>query len=54
MSAVSGTVYEECGVFAIYGNKMTDAAMQTYIGLYALQHRGQESCGIVVNDRCVF
>lgn len=31
-----------------------DVAMQTYLGLYALQHRGQESCGIVVNDRGVF
>lgn len=31
-----------------------DVAMQAYLGLYALQHRGQESCGIVVNDRGVF
>lgn len=54
MSAVSGNIHEECGVFAIYSNKTIDAAMQTYIGLYALQHRGQESCGIVVNDRGVF
>ena len=48
------SIHEECGVFAIYCNKSMDAAMQTYIGLYALQHRGQESCGIVVNDRGVF
>lgn len=54
MSAVSGSIHEECGVFAIYGNKTTDAAIQNYIGLYALQHRGQETCGIVVNDWCVF
>lgn len=54
MSAVSGGIHEECGVFAIYSDKTIDAAMQTYIGLYALQHRGQESCGIVVNDRGVF
>lgn len=54
MIAVSGGIHEECGVFAIYSNKTIDAAMQTYIGLYALQHRGQESCGIVVNDRGVF
>src|ERR1044071_10054522 len=36
---------EECGVFGIYGH--ADAARLTYLGLYALQHRGQESCGIV-------
>lgn len=34
----------ECGVFAVYGHK--DAAMLTYYGLFALQHRGQESAGI--------
>ena len=54
MRAVSGGIHEECGVFAIYSDKTIDAAMQTYIGLYALHHRGQESCGIVVNDRGVF
>ncbi len=37
---------EECGVFGIYGH--SEAARLTYLGLYALQHRGQESCGIVV------
>jgi len=47
-------IHEECGVFAIYSKETTDVAVQTYIGLYALQHRGQESCGIVVNDRGVF
>ncbi len=47
-------IHEECGVFAIYSKEMSDVALQTYIGLYALQHRGQESCGIVVNDRGVF
>src|SRR5213078_1576792 len=36
---------EECGVFGIYGHP--EAARMTYLGLYALQHRGQESCGIV-------
>ena len=35
---------EECGVFAIYNN--VDAAINTTLGLHALQHRGQESCGI--------
>ena len=39
---------EECGVFGIYDHP--DAAQMTYYGLYALQHRGQESCGIAVND----
>jgi len=47
-------IHEECGVFAIYSPETTDVAVQTYMGLYALQHRGQESCGIVVNDRGVF
>lgn len=40
---------EKCGVFGIYGHK--DAAQLTYLGLYALQHRGQESAGIAVSDR---
>ena len=47
-----GRPREECGVFAIYGHE--EAAKLTYFGLYALQHRGQESAGIVVSDRnCV-
>ena len=41
---------EECGVFGIYDNDGLDCARLTYYGLYALQHRGQESCGIAVND----
>lgn len=40
---------EECGVFAIY-DPDSDCARTTYYGLYALQHRGQESCGIAVNN----
>ena len=40
--------HEECGVFGIYGH--TDAANLTYLGLYALQHRGQESAGIASTD----
>jgi amidophosphoribosyltransferase len=40
--------HEECGVFGIYGH--ADAANLTYLGLYALQHRGQESAGIVSTD----
>jgi amidophosphoribosyltransferase len=39
---------DECGVFGIYGH--AEAARLTYLGLYALQHRGQESCGIVSSD----
>jgi len=40
---------DECGVFGIFGH--TEAANMTYLGLYALQHRGQESAGIVSSDR---
>ena len=39
---------EECGIFAVYGHE--EAAKLAYFGLYALQHRGQESAGIVVSD----
>ena len=39
---------EKCGIFAVIGHE--DAAKLTYFGLYALQHRGQESAGIVVSD----
>ncbi len=49
-----GKIHEECGVFGIYSPEKTDVATTTYYGLFALQHRGQESCGIVVNDRGVF
>lgn len=49
-----GSIHEECGVFAVYSKESTDVAMEAYLGLYALQHRGQESCGIVVNDCGVF
>ena len=42
-------VHEECGVFGIY-NRAGDCARDTYYGLYALQHRGQESCGIAANN----
>src|SRR3954449_7764913 len=39
---------EECGVFGIFGH--AEAANMTYLGLYALQHRGQESAGIASSD----
>src|ERR1022692_4676254 len=42
-------LHEECGVFAIYGHP--EASNLTYLGLYALQHRGQESAGIATSDR---
>ena len=43
--------HEECGVFGIYdAGNLTDIVADTYYGLYALQHRGQESCGMAIND----
>ena len=42
---------EECGVFGIYARDNRDCARLAYDALYALQHRGQESCGIVLNDQ---
>jgi amidophosphoribosyltransferase len=39
---------DECGVFGIFGN--VEASKLTYLGLYALQHRGQESAGIAASD----
>lgn len=41
-------LHEECGVFGVYGHD--DAAALTALGLHALQHRGQEACGIVTTD----
>ena len=49
-----GSVHEECGVFGLYARKNLPAADLVMGGLLALQHRGQESCGIVVNDDGVF
>ncbi|MCD6159721.1 MAG: amidophosphoribosyltransferase [Kosmotoga sp.] len=40
---------DECGVFGIYGDQDPGISRLTYYGLYALQHRGQESCGIAVS-----
>ena len=45
-----GKPREECGVFAVYGHE--DAARIAFFGLFALQHRGQESAGIAVADGC--
>lgn len=41
-------MYEKCGVFGVYG--LENAAEITYLGLFSLQHRGQESAGIVTSD----
>ena len=41
--------HDECGVFGVHGHP--EAANITYLGLYALQHRGQESAGIVSVER---
>lgn len=53
MSEING-IHEECGVMGVYAPEQTNVAGITYYGLYALQHRGQESCGIVVNDDGLF
>ena len=47
-------LHEECGVFGAFSKETSDLASLAYYGLYALQHRGQESAGIVVNDDGVF
>ena len=47
-------LHEECGVFGVYAPETTSVASTTYYGLYSLQHRGQESCGIVVCDDGLF
>ncbi len=45
---------EECGVFGVYSKQTCDLASLGYYALFALQHRGQESAGIAVNDDGVF
>lgn len=45
------SIHEECGVFGIFNrNREHDAVQETYLALYALQHRGQVSCGIAVRN----
>lgn len=44
-------LHEECGVFGIYSPKQADLASDCYYALFALQHRGQESAGITVNEK---
>ena len=48
------SIHEECGVFGVFSTRQEDVASLVYYGLFSLQHRGQESCGIVVNDDGVF
>ena len=45
---------EECGVLGLWAAENRDLAALAYYGLYALQHRGQESAGIALNDDGVF
>ena len=47
-------IHEECGVFGVYSEQTADVASLAYYALYSLQHRGQESAGIAVNDDGVF
>ncbi|MFW5633248.1 MAG: amidophosphoribosyltransferase, partial [Acetivibrio ethanolgignens] len=47
---IEGELHEECGVFGAYDLDHQDVASSIYYGLFALQHRGQESCGIAVSD----
>lgn len=54
MTPLTSGFHEECGVFGVFAKEKTNVAATTYYGLFALQHRGQESCGIVVNDDGVF
>lgn len=53
MSIVS-CLHEECGVFGVFAPEPADVASLCYYGLFSLQHRGQEGCGISVNDDGVF
>ena len=48
------SIHEECGVFGVFAPKQMEVCDLVYYGLYALQHRGQESCGIVVCDDGLF
>ncbi len=48
---MNGLIHEECGIFGVYDRTAShDLARETYYGIFSLQHRGQESCGIAIND----
>ncbi len=47
---MNNSLREECGVFGVFSAERSDVTSTAYYGLFALQHRGQESCGIAVND----
>ncbi|NLJ96491.1 MAG: amidophosphoribosyltransferase [Clostridiales bacterium] len=49
-SNFSSELHEECGVFGAYDLEGNDVVSTIYYGLFALQHRGQESCGMAVSD----
>ena len=49
-NAALDKLHEECGVFGMYDFDGNDVASTIYYGLFALQHRGQESCGIAVSE----
>ena len=50
ISQYTESLHEECGVFGMYDKTgETDMVSAVYSALYALQHRGQESCGIALN-----
>ncbi len=53
MSSLEGSLHEKCAVFGTFGTG-DDAARTTFYGLWALQHRGQESSGIVTTDGTLF
>ena len=48
---VEDELHDECGVFGAYDFDGNDVASTIYYGLFALQHRGQESCGIAVTQK---
>ena len=45
-------LHEECGVFGIFSQKK-EVLSSSYYAMYALQHRGQESCGLAINHQGV-
>ncbi len=54
---MTNQIHEECGVFGVFSKDLAkddNIAATVYYGLYSLQHRGQEGCGIIVNDDGVF